>query len=118
MSVTGIVKIKINGSTQLSKEGAKLTFGGMERSPVMWAGGLAGFVEKPQPATITCTIVHRADTDTDALNDLKNATVEFECDTGVTYVVTEAFRSKLLELAGGEGDLTLEIIGNAAKKGA
>lgn len=111
--VTGIVYVKVNGALLRSKEGAKLNLGGKERSPVV-GHSVYGFTEKVVPATVECTLAHTADTDLVALGALTGATVQFETDTGVTFVVANAFTTKTLELKGGDGEVTLEMNGDPA----
>jgi hypothetical protein len=113
--VTGIVKIKINGQLIRSMEGAKLNTGGIERTDVV-GFALYGHSEKVVPAEISCTIAHMADTDILALNQLTGAVVNFETDTGVVFVVADAFTTKPVELTGGKGEVTLEMKGEPAQQ--
>ena len=111
--VTGIVKIFLNGQMQRSHEGAKLSLGGVERTAVM-SHSLDGYSEKPVPATLTFELSHMADTDLNELADMVDATARFECDTGVTYLVANAFVTKPPELTGGEGKVAVEMQGDPA----
>jgi len=111
--VTGIVKVYLNGSLKRSKEGAKLTFGGYERTPVV-GHSVYGYSEKAAPAMVEFTIAHTADTDLQELADMVDATVKFETDTGLSYLVNNAFVTKPPELTGGEGDVAIEMAGDPA----
>lgn len=111
--VTGIVKITVNGTLQRSKEGAKLMTGGFERTPQV-GYAVYGFAKKVVAATVEFTLAHTADSDILALNEMEDATVIFECDTGVRFRVDNAFVTKPVELTGGEGDVAVEMAGDAA----
>ncbi len=111
--VTGIVKVFVNGSLQRSKEGAELDIGGMERTAVV-GHSVYGYSEKPMPSVVTFELAHMADTDIVALGETVEATVKFECDTGASYLVNNAFVAKTLKLKGGEGGVSVEMQGDAA----
>jgi len=111
--VTGIVKIYVDGEIYRSKEGAKLNTGGYERT-AQTGFKVYGHSEKLVPAVIEMTVAHMADTDIEAINSMRDATVKFETDTGTSYVVANATTTKPAELTGGEGDLAVEISGDPA----
>jgi len=113
--VTGIVKVYVNGTMQRSKEGAKLMLGGKERT-AQTGHSVYGYSEKVVPATVEFTLAHTADTDLPALNKLVDATVKFETDTGISYLVNNAFTTKPPELTGGEGDVAMEMQGDPAEQ--
>lgn len=112
--VTGVVRIKLNGTLVRSKQGATINVGGVNRT-VQKGHSIYGFAEEVQESVITLTIAHTADVDFDELIDFVNGVVLFETDTGLTLQVNGAFVSVPPELTGGEGDLALEIMGNPAK---
>lgn len=111
--VTGIVKVYINAQLQRSKEGASLKFGGHERAAVV-GHSVYGYAEKPVASEITFTLADMADTDLIAINDTVDATVRFETDTGKVFLITEAWVSEPVELAGGEGDVSVTMMGQPA----
>ena len=115
MQVTGIVRVFLNGSLQRSKEGAKLNLGGYERT-AQTGHGVYGYSEKVVPASVEFTIAHTVDDDLEELANLTGATVRFECDSGVTYMIANAFTTKPPELTGGEGDCAIEMQGDPAVK--
>lgn len=114
MQATGVVIVEINGMRLASKEGAKLNTGGMERTPITLQDGSVRFAEKPTHALVTATLVHGGDADVDALNNFKNGTCTFKTDTGKTYLISDAFTTKPVEISGGEGEMPIEIAGRAA----
>jgi hypothetical protein len=110
--VTGVVKIHVNGALYRSKPGAKLKTGGKKREAVT-GFQVYGFSESVEAAELDCTLAHMSDTDIEEINDLRNASLKFETDTGVSLLVTNAFTSEPCELASG-GDLTLKMMGDPA----
>lgn len=111
--VTGIVKVFVNGTLQRSKEGAKLITGGKERTPQV-GHSVYGYSEKVVPSTVEFTLAHTADISLTDLNDIVDATVKFETDTGKSFLINNAFTSKPTELTGGEGDVAVEMMGDEA----
>lgn len=112
--LTGVIVVKVDGGSLRSKEGATLGFGGTERTPQYADGVLVGFTNKPLGATGSFTIAHGADTDVETLRNAENSTLIFECDSGVNYLINGAFLTVPPELTGGEGDMTLEFMGQPA----
>jgi hypothetical protein len=98
---------------QRSKEGAELDTGGKERT-AQTGHSVYGYSEKVIPSTVTFELAHMADTDIVALNSTVDATVRFECDTGVTYLINNGFVSKPLKLKGGDGNVSVEMQGDPA----
>lgn len=113
--VTGIVTVKIDGLITRSKEGAVLNLGGKERTAIISNGRVVGFAEKGVPAMVTFTLAHVGGDDLVGLQNKVDATIEFETDTGDTYIVRNAFATKPFELTGGEGDVACEFAGPAAE---
>lgn len=101
---TGRVTIKLDGGALRSKAGASVQIGGTQREADTDDQGNVYFREMIVPATVSCTLIHTSDTDLIELRDFKNGTVNFECDTGVTYVIGGAFTTELGELSNGEVD--------------
>ena len=113
--VTGVAIVRVDGASLRSKEGAKLVFGGFERTPVYADGVLIGFSAKPTAAMVTATLAHTSSSDLAAIRDTVDATILFETDTGTTYTIRGAFCTKPPELTGGEGDVAVEYAGQPAQ---
>lgn len=114
--IVGIVKVHIDNEIQRSNEGAKLSLGGFERTMVT-GHSVYGFTQKVVPSMVEFTISHTADDDLIALSKNVNSTVRFETDVaGVSYVCTGMVVTKVLELTGGSGEVTVEMQGNPADK--
>jgi hypothetical protein len=112
--VTGIVYLKIDGALQRSKEGAKLSLGGKERTPQV-GHSVYGYSEKVVPATLEFTLAHVGGDDLIGLSNKIESTLEFETDTGDIYMVRNAFCTKPAEITGGEGDVSFEFAGDPAE---
>jgi len=110
--VTGIVKIYLSGALQRSKEGATLETGGKERAAVT-GHSVYGFTEKVVPSKVNFDLAHTSDTDVLEINDMVKETVKFETDTGLTYLITNAFTTKPCTVKGG-GDCPVEMMGDPA----
>lgn len=113
----GKAYINVDGSLLATMPGAKLNLGGVDRTAVVGDNAVLGFTEAPVASLLTCEISMGVGTSLKTLRDLKGATVTFECDTGQTYVMREAFTTKALEISAGDaGKVSLEISGQPAEE--
>ena len=112
--VTGTVVIRIDGRSIRSKAGAKLNLGGFERNPQYADGQLIGFSKKPVSSSCTCTLVHTATSDVEALNNIEDNTLVFECDSGAVYTARGVFLTKPPEISDGDGEVSVEFMGQPA----
>lgn len=113
--VSGIVKITVDGTLHRSLEGAVLDMGGKEREAVV-GYAVYGFKEKVMPATLTFTLAHLAGLNLTDLAAVTDAVLRYECDNGITYVVSNAFVSKPLKINGSDGTVEVEMVGDAAEE--
>lgn len=105
--LTGIVTVKVNGSPLRSKPGASLKVGGKIKKAESDANGFIGHsVEEIKPAEVKCTLLHAGDTDLITLQNIEDATVVFETDTGQSYLVRGAATEGEVEMKGKEVDIT------------
>lgn len=104
--ITGRAFIAVNGTRLRSREGAKLSFGGVERETVVGDTGVHGYTEKTVAPSVECSISHGADTNLTELRDIKDASVIFETDTGKVYTLGGAWLSNPIEMEKGEIKLT------------
>lgn len=95
--------IKVNGQLLESMPGAKLNVGGYKRNPVIGGVAVLGFAEELVPSTVECEISVAAATKIMDIAKYKAETITFECDTGQTFVVKDAFLTEPPELTAGEG---------------
>lgn len=104
--VTGRVFITLGGKRLASKEGAKLIYGGVERETVIADTGVVGYQEKVSAPGVECTIAHTPDVSLDELSNTNDATLSFDTDSGKSFVLSNAWLAKPLELEKGEVKLT------------
>jgi hypothetical protein len=114
VQVTGTVILRVDGKSVRSKPGAKLMFGGVERSEEVADGQIIGYFAKPVASEIAWTMAHTADTDVDAMNRMTDSTIAFECDSGPVYTVRSAFLTKPCELTGDGNGVSCAAKGQAA----
>lgn len=112
--VTGIVKIYLDGELHRSKPDATLNVGGITKTAQV-GHRLYGFSEEVTPSEVSFTLSHMADTDLITLRSFEG-TLRFECDTGVTYVISNATVTEPPELSGGGGDVSVTIMGDPAEQ--
>lgn len=112
----GRAKISANGKTIETAPGASLDVGGIKNNTVV-TGSKIGRSEELVPSVVNCTTSLEAGMSLDDLRDLKDATVIFECDTGQSYVIRNAFRTDTTTLKDGSGgEVTIVINGAPAEE--
>jgi hypothetical protein len=112
---TGNVIVRRDGQSLRAKNSkATIDLGGFERIEEIADNKVVGYRQKPVAAQVSLTVVHDSTLDLIALNNDTNVTLEFECDSGPVFIVTNAFLTKPPELVGGEGDVMLVYKGKAA----
>jgi hypothetical protein len=106
--------IKVNGDTLEALPGAQITFGGFTREPLM-VNGKAGrhHIKKPVHGSCSFKLAHGPEVDIDAIRAWEEVTLVAECDSGVTYQMAGAYTTNALELADGDGGLSVEMAGPA-----
>lgn len=97
----GRVFIKLNGNLIESMPGAKLNPGGLKRNPVV-GNEVHGYAEERMASSVECEISVSKDTRVIDLNNFLG-TLTFECDTGQTFVVKDAFVTEPGDITAGEG---------------
>lgn len=97
--VFGRAFITVAGKRYNTKEGASLKFGGVSREAVVGDGGVAGFQEKLEAPEVDCTIIATGEVSLVEIQNIKDATVSFDTDTGRSYVIANAFNGPVPELS-------------------
>lgn len=105
-TVTGRIFITVGGKRLASKEGAKLSLGGVERETVLADTGVVGFSEKTVAPSVECTVAHTADFSMKEMQEMKDVSISFDTDTGKSFVLSNAWCAKQIELEKGEVKLT------------
>jgi hypothetical protein len=106
---TGQVYVRVGGNLLPSLPGATLKdFAGVKRTPVVGTK-VHGFMEETLVPTIECEVSHGADVSVDTLMKIVDATATFECDSGPTFVLSNAWVAEASELKDGK----LKVVINA-----
>ncbi|HVJ53451.1 MAG TPA: phage tail tube protein [Aliidongia sp.] len=108
---TGRAFVRANGTLYETLDGAKLSnIAGIERSAVTGAA-VFGFTEKTAIPTIDCDFAHGPGVSVATLIAMTDVTITFECDSGVTFVLGDAWCSKGGDLAAdGSAKLTVQFM--------
>lgn len=114
--LTGICLVRFDGKTLRSEDGATIDPGGKSR-PSKVFGNFVGYTESTKQSSVEATCAHTADTDLIALGKIKNATVEFECDTGQIFVINGARVVEPPALTGGGSGFKIKFEGPPADNG-
>ncbi|PWG62860.1 phage tail tube protein [Sediminicurvatus halobius] len=109
--ITGKATVRVDGEELLSEVGATLNVGGVEREAQLGPRGVQGYKENPVAPSIQVTVQHTGETDIVQLAGITAASVLFETDTGVTYLMREAFVTEPPELDASAGTFALNFSG-------
>src|SRR6218665_2879848 len=108
--------VRTNGKPLPTLPGAKLNPGGKERTPITLENGDVRYTEKLTHAEIEVDVAIDDETDIIALNEITEATITFEADTGQRYIMRNGFSTGPVNLSAGEGKGTLKFAGEAVKQ--
>jgi len=109
MSILGEAKIRTNGKELRSMGGAELSLGGMTREVVKGSGRVHGFREVYTEPTLSLKIAAHADTDWNELQNLQDATVDFDGGPGLRFLLNGAFRTETINVTESDGSFSLNI---------
>jgi hypothetical protein len=112
----GVVNVTWAGVKFPAEKGASFKQGGLVNKAVM-AGSQIFRSQEPMPSMVSCTTPFLASTSIAAILGTSEGELQFLCDTGQTYTITDAFIVEQIELTGGEGGkLKLTWNGSAAEE--
>ncbi|WP_439471343.1 phage tail tube protein [Brevundimonas sp.] len=112
----GRALIKSNGNTLQTLPGAKLDPGGTVRTTVVGAHDVLGYTEAPRQSKLECEIAYTARTSLKQIMDWNDVTIEFQCDTGQTYVISHGWSTEPPTITDNEGKAPVVIEGRAAEE--
>jgi hypothetical protein len=113
---TGKVFISIDGVLYESAKGAQLSDPmGVKRSP-QTGNAVYGFTEEIVAPTIKAKFSHGSGLSLQALAAIVNATIEFRCDSGPTFICRNAWYSEGMTLTSGEGWVDVTFCAKAARE--
>lgn len=107
--VTGTAVIRVDGRELRSLQGATLNIGGFKLDPKKGGGKVHGFSEEVMEATMDCKIAHTKDLSVKGLGAIRNATVLFDTDTGVQFVLRNCNTIEPPSLDSGSGEVDLKM---------
>ncbi len=110
MKYTGSAIIRVDGAEIPSDGKGSLTPGGMAREVATDGTKTLGYTENYEPPVLKCKVRHGAAMSITALQDLTDATVMFETDTGKVFTLRGAFTTNALELSEGQVDLEMSAM--------
>ena len=114
--LTGRATITWNGRSLDTKNGASLDPGGITRESQTGDQSIH-FTEKLRPAMVKCEANWTGDLSLVELNDIRDATIQFQCDTGAVYVIRQAWRTGEMEAkAAQDGGIPLTFEGPEAEE--
>ncbi|HEY1505758.1 MAG TPA: phage tail tube protein [Stellaceae bacterium] len=104
---TGKAYIYINGVLQEAMAGAKLDGVGGSTRELVKGTQRYGYSEEVSDIKLTCSFAHGPGISVEALNAITDGVVQFECDSGPIFTLTDAFNMTAdLDVAGHKVDCT------------
>lgn len=115
--IHGQATIRINGQVYESDDNAALTPGGLKNNPAM-TGQKFYFNQTRIPSVVTCRVPVTKDVSVRALQEINEAEIIFQSDTGRTWIIRNACQTGELNLAGGAdgGKVDLTFNGEPAEE--
>lgn len=112
--VWGQARVRINGREYTTEPKASLELGGIARDSVEADFRAGLFTEKSVPSKLECSIIVNPGLSVAELNNIDDATVTFEGDTGQTYVIGHAYNSEAVAI--NDGKVKLVLMGPPAEE--
>lgn len=112
--IHGLATIKRNGTNIIADVDAKLKIGGTSND-VKMVGQKSFRSEKVMPSELEVKIPHTADVDLVKEQAMADVEIQFQSDTGATYVIASAAQTGEID-SGDDGLVTLTYMGDPAVK--
>jgi hypothetical protein len=114
----GIAIVKADGQAFVSEPGASIDIGGVTRTPIKSdQPGVVKFSQQVKESQVDLVIMMDSDTKLDDIRNMSDVTIEFDCDTGQSYVIDHAFlQNPPKATAGAGGKIPLTFIGPPAQE--
>ena len=117
MQRMGRATIKVDGNTLETLPGATLDIGGSMRNTVVGADRVLGYSEAPAPAELECRISLGKGITLEDLRNVTAATIQFEADTGQTYIMRNAWLAEPPKITqGDDGPVDLKFASGPAEE--
>lgn len=114
--VVGQSKIKIDGTSYPSAGKSTLEIGGPARTPVKGDYDAGSFSETTEPSKLDVSLLYKAGVSLADLRSIDNATVLHELDTGVTWIIRNAYVAEVISYDTSSGEAKLVIQGPPAEE--
>ena len=114
--ILGEVTIRANGKQLKTKTGAVLNPGGMTRTQHTGAGKVWGKSQRFTPPSIEVVIAADEDVDVIEINNMLDATLVWEGDNGVSYMMTKSSVGEPASLREDSGDIAATFQGDRVRK--
>lgn len=113
-TVTGIVRVKLDGQLLQSLEGsAEMEVGGFEREAVT-GHTLYGFKEKFVASKLTFKLAWKLDTPVEKIRSAISQTLTWKADAGPVYSIGKAATTAIVKLSE-KGEVEVEMMGAEAQ---
>lgn len=104
----GQATIRINGRVFESRDQAELMVGGLKNNADM-IGDKHFYSQTKIASNVKCTVPFTSETELKTLQEMTEAEVIFESDTGKSWIIRDAVQVAELNLQGGEGNGTVDL---------
>ena len=116
---TGEAKVIYNGAFIAAVKGAKVNIGGVQRETKRGPGWQAPVVTDRLPGKVEFSAQHSDALKLRAIHDAREpVTIQIECDSGITFVVNEAYSMEPPEFDSSSGEVPFVFEGQPAKETA
>lgn len=107
----GRATIKYDGNVLRTEKGAKINTGGVSRK-VQEGNRVLGYAEETKAPFVECEVALAKGDSLKKYNDITNATVTFEADTGQVWIIKDAWSEEPAEATAGDGGkVKLKLVG-------
>jgi hypothetical protein len=115
MSILGQVVIRVNNKQIKSKKGSTLNPGGFNFTSHNGPNRIWGKSKEMVPSTVSVVIAAAEDVDVVEINKIENASLTWEGDNGIDYLITNASPQSPFTLSD-SGEITGTFEGNPAER--
>lgn len=113
--VAGRFTIVVNGTPLESLAGASIDLGDLNATPINTDQRSTHYIEEYVNSLVKGTVVLTPDAPIEDLRALRNGTITFQADNGITYTVAGAVAHNAGTWTVGKEGLAVEFFGNAAQ---
>lgn len=97
-------------------KGSTLDKGGIKRTSVVTANGVAGYSEEIVPSKVECSLPMSADVSLKTLHDSADVAITFKTDIGKQYTIGKAWLTDPPTLSDQDGNVKLMFEGEPAEE--